>query len=253
MAKRKKKRLVKTVVFTITVCIIVTLIFNYGRDIYNNTSVHYTSFGINVPRKYSIHGIDVSRYQGRIKWSEVVVMTEKELRLGFVFIKATEGKNYLDPYFERNWKLSKKHLMVRGAYHYFHPAVDPIKQAEFFIRHVKISTGDMPPVIDIEETNGLTKQDIVQRLQTMVDVLEEHYGVKPILYTGAHFYKRYLSEQFHAYPLWIAHYKTAIPRVSREWQFWQHSETGRVNGIKGYVDFNVFDGDSTQFKNLLVP
>ena len=87
-----------------------------------------------------------------------------------------------------------------------------------------------------------------------LNTLEAHYKVKPIIYTYAHFYTNYLSEGFDEYPLWIAHYfEPQGPRINKQWQFWQHSERGRVNGIKANVDFNVFNGDSMEFKQLLLP
>ena len=78
--------------------------------------------------------------------------------------------------------------------------------------------------------------------------------MKPIIYTNAHFYERNLAGRFDEYPLWVAHYLVKDkPRINRKWHFWQHSETGRVNGINARVDFNVFNGDSTDFRELLLP
>ncbi|MEO7523261.1 MAG: GH25 family lysozyme, partial [Ferruginibacter sp.] len=78
--------------------------------------------------------------------------------------------------------------------------------------------------------------------------------VKPIIYTNADFYRSFLAGRFDNYPLWVAHYLVQNkPRIERNWYFWQHNETGRVNGINGFVDFNVFNGDSVFFKRILVP
>ena len=88
------------------------------------------------------------------------------------------------------------------------------------------------------------------RLAVMV---EAHYHVKPIIYTNASFYKNFLGQKFDEYPLWVAHYLVKDkPHIERNWIFWQHNETGQVNGIDAYVDFDVFNGDSTAFKNLLI-
>jgi lysozyme len=86
-----------------------------------------------------------------------------------------------------------------------------------------------------------------------LDVVENYYGVKPIIYTNVAFYSRNLGKEFNQYPLWAAHYlQYDTPRIDRSWDFWQHSEEGRVNGILSKVDFNVFNGDSIQFQNLLI-
>ena len=127
-------------------------------------------------------------------------------------------------------------------------------QAQNFIRSVKLESGDLPPVVDIEETYGVKKADIRKRLLEYLHTIERHYGVTPIIYTGADYYKSYLGEEFDNYPLWVAHYiQKNKPRITRPWQFWQYAETGRVNGIFTRVDFNVFSGDSIDFNLLLVP
>jgi lysozyme len=83
--------------------------------------------------------------------------------------------------------------------------------------------------------------------------VENHYKVKPIIYTNVDFYNRNIGSEFDDYPLWVAHYyQPDEPRIKRGWVFWQHSDEGRVNGILSKVDFNVFNGDSVEFRNLLV-
>jgi lysozyme len=84
-------------------------------------------------------------------------------------------------------------------------------------------------------------------------MVEQHYKVRPIIYTNIDFYENFLANQFDDYPLWIAHYLVKDkPRIKRKWTFWQYNEKGHVNGIDAYVDFNVFNGDSTEFRNMLI-
>lgn len=248
----KKKKLLPVVITTIITLSITAVVFFYARKWHEGMNVHYESFGITVPRKYVIHGIDVSRYQERIEWRGVKEMEDDGRRVGFAFIKATEGNRLVDKYFKRNWRHAAEHNIPRGAYHYFHPAIDAKQQANIFIQQVKLRKGDLPPVLDVEETNGLSQTQLVNAVKVWLDIVEENYGVRPIIYAGSHFYNRYLHEHFHEYPFWIAHYDTGRPRSKREWQFWQHTEKGNVDGIRGKVDFNVFYGDSLQFQSLLV-
>jgi lysozyme len=218
------------------------------------SSVRYREFGISIPVNYEIHGIDVSRYQQSISWKLVKEMKVKNIRLGFVFIKATEGSNLVDPYFKRNWNKAKEAGITRGAYHFFNPRKDGRTQAKSFINAVKIESGDLPPVLDIEKGWNVPKAKIQQEVKAWLDAVEAAYGVKPILYTYVTFYEKYLKGKFDDYPLWIAHYyQPGNPRIGRTWHFWQHSEEGRVNGITSKVDFNVFNGDSADFRELLVP
>jgi lysozyme len=213
----------------------------------------YPEFGIAIPESYTIHGIDVSKYQSTIAWDEVKAMQVKNIRLGFSFIKATEGIGNVDPRFRKNWKQARQSGMYRGAYHFFIASKDGRLQAEHFIRQVKLEPGDLPPVLDIEQVNGSTTAVIRREAKEWLDIVEQYYGVKPVIYTNVDFYNRYLGEAFDSYPLWVAHYyQRKAPRISRDWMFWQHSDEGRVNGIRSPVDFNVFNGDSTEFLTLLV-
>lgn len=216
--------------------------------------VTYKEFGIPIPISYGIHGIDVSRYQERISWDDVRGMEVDYIRLGFVFIKATEGSARTDPYFSRNWKQSKEAGMVRGAYHFFIATRDGVEQAKNFVHSVKLERGDLPPVLDVEKRLGVPPEKLRREVQRWCTYVEGYYGVKPILYTNADFYNVYLQGYLDDYPLWVAHYlQPHQPRITRDWAFWQHSESGSVNGIYGRVDFNVFNGDSVAFRSLLVP
>ena len=235
------------------VCFVTYLIFLW-RQSHEMEFVRYKEFGIPIPDQYVIHGIDVSRYQQLISWKAVKQMRVKNIQLGFAFIKATEGVGRVDPFFNRNWRKAKEAGVVRGAYHYFIPWKDGKLQAQQFISKVKLESADLPPVLDVEVLSGCSPQQLRTEIKKWLDVVEAYYGVKPIIYTYTDFYSRYLGSDFDEYPLWVAHYlQPHQPRINRRWAFWQHSEGGRVNGILSKVDFNVFSGDSAQFRSLLVP
>ena len=213
----------------------------------------YPEFGITIPESYSIHGIDVSKYQDMIAWEEVKAMKVKNIQLGFSFIKATEGIGNTDSRFGRNWKKAKENEITRGAYHFFIASKDGKMQAENFIDKVDLEPGDLPPVLDVEQLNGSTAAELKKEAKKWLEVVENYYHVKPIIYTNVDFYNRNLGSEFDQYLLWVAHYyQTEQPRINRSWLFWQHSQEGRVNGITSPVDFNVFNGDSLEFKNLLL-
>lgn len=217
------------------------------------TFVKYPGFGIEIPDNYAIHGIDVSRYQHRINWGLVAAMQSREVKIGFAFIKATEGRTLVDRHFERNWAKCRSVGMVRGAYHFYRANADAAAQARAFIKQVKLLPGDLPPVLDVESLYNEDPGTLQEGVALWLQLVEQHYGVRPIIYTNASFYNNYLRPRFDDYPLWVAHYKEKNrPRVQRDWLIWQHSETGRVDGINALVDFNVFNGDSLAFKQLLI-
>ena len=126
-------------------------------------------------------------------------------------------------------------------------------QAENFIKIVDLKPGDLPPVLDVEQTNGISKELIRKELKTWLDIVENNYHIRPIIYTNIDFYKQNMGDEFDDYPLWVAHYyQPRQPRIKRDWVFWQHNDNGRVNGILSPVDFNVYSGDSVAFRQLLI-
>lgn len=253
--KRKKKGGYKKGIIALLVMMVAGSLLFFGYDWWISRKarfVTYPEFGIAIPAKYSVHGIDVSKYQQVIAWDVVKAMQVKDIRISFAFIKATEGIGNTDKHFKRNWKKSRQAGITRGAYHFFLATKDGATQARNFIRQVDLEAGDLPPVVDIEQTYGVNNATLKRELKEWLGIVEVHYGVRPVIYTNIDFYKRQLGDEFDSYPLWIAHYlQPERPRIERDWSFWQHSETGRVNGILSRVDFNVFNGDSVSFSRLL--
>jgi lysozyme len=255
MRSRKKKRLARSVLLAVVAALLILAGYvGYQWWLYGRARfVRYPEFGISIPVEYSIHGIDVSKYQQMIAWDAVSSMQVKKIKLGFVFIKATEGIGNTDPQFKRNWKRSKDAGMVRGAYHFFLATKDGRMQAENFIKTVDLKTGDLPPVLDIEQTYGVSKDIIKNEVREWLNIVQANYNIKPIIYTNIDFYKQNLGSDFDDYPLWVAHYyQPRQPRIKRDWVFWQHNDNGRVNGVLSPVDFDVFSGDSVAFSQLLI-
>jgi lysozyme len=251
---RKKKRFPHSFFkFFFRLCLIIITLY-YAVQFFNSPpSIFYPGFQIDIPPGYEIHGIDVSKYQNNINWKEVKNMEEKGIKIGFVFIKATEGTSIVDAQFRRNWVEAEEQDIPKGAYHFFVSNRNARKQADNFIQIVNLKKGDMPPVLDVEKSHGVSVADMQKGVKIWLNAVENHYGVKPVIYTNIDFYQRYFANGFEDYPLWIAHYlQPDKPRIEKNWLFWQHSEKGRVNGIATPVDFNVFYGDSADFNNFLI-
>jgi len=198
---------------------------------------------------YSVHGIDVSAYQGHIDWPEVA-----RNRVRFAFIKACEGATLRDPRFARNWREARAAGVLCGAYHYFQPNRDGQTQADLFARTVPLAPGDLPPVLDVEAANFHDVAVMRREVARWLRLIEAHYGVRPILYSNHSFYQRHLAGRFDDYPLWLAHYEVERPALARsKWIIWQHSDESYVPGIRGVVDFNVFQGNFEALQALRIP
>jgi lysozyme len=213
------------------------------------------AFAFELPEAYDVHGIDISKHQKSIDWKQVSQSEWKGKKLSFVFIKASEGSTRPDELFSRNWEEAKKQHLLRGAYHFYRPAKDADEQFRLFSSIVKLEKGDLPPVVDIEVTNRRSKKSIQAGLARFMKKLEDKYHARPIIYTSQSYYNRYLADKFSEYPVWVAWYKEedSLKAVMKTpWHFWQHSDQGFVNGIKGKVDFNVFSGDLEELKKMCI-
>ncbi|RKS13386.1 glycoside hydrolase family 25 protein [Flavobacterium sp. 120] len=197
-------------------------------------------------------GLDVSEYQGKIRWTYVDTL-EQKYPLHFVFIRATVGKDRKDRQFNKNWLGAKENKMIRGAYHYYRPNENSMEQAELFIKTVTLQKGDLPPVLDIEKLpKNQSIENLKLGLKRWLNAVESHYGVKPIIYTGERYYDDFLKEEFSDYLFWIANYNFYREEIAEDWLFWQFTEKASVPGIKGNVDINIYNGDLQQLRYITV-
>lgn len=197
---------------------------------------------------FEVHGIDVSHYQKDINWQKVASQN-----IHFAFVKATEGMTHQDTLFCQNWDGMKANGLRRGAYHFFRPTVDPIAQAQNFIDKAELEHGDLPPVLDVEVMDGVDSDILQKNVAIWLDIVENHFKVKPIIYTNQKFFNRHLADEFRNYPIWIARYNKFFEPMLRSghgWQFWQYGNRGSLSGIHGNVDLNVFYGSSADLADL---
>lgn len=223
----------------------------YFKMISNGKYTINKNFRIYIPSKYNVHGIDVSVHQGLIDWPKVSKMIVGSDSISFSFIKASEGRTMKDKYFDYNWFEAKDNNLIRGAYHFYLPGLDPKEQARNFTHIVQLSKGDLPPVLDIEKRGSQSYKNFTRDLLIWLKIIEETYGVKPIIYTNLRFYEEHFNnEKFSGYLFWIAHYYVQDLNTECKWQFWQHNDRGRVDGINTLVDFNAYNKSLNDLKDL---
>lgn len=206
------------------------------------------------PSGYEIRGIDISHYQGDIDWEKLKTAKIEDCPLRFIMIKATEGSSKLDKNFVSNFRNAREYGFVRGAYHFWSNKSSARSQAQFFLKHVHLSDGDLPPVLDVEHKPAdMPVDDFRREILTWLHVVEDKYHVKPIIYTYYKFKIKYLDTPvFDDYPYWIAHYYVDKIEYGGTWKFWQHTDAGKLPGIKGYVDFNLYNGSDYDLRRLCI-
>jgi lysozyme len=200
-----------------------------------------------------VEGIDVSYYQGTVNWTDV-----KQAGKLFAIVRVSDGLNYPDTQFERNWRSTKAAGIIRGTYQFFRPGQDPTRQADLLLSRIEAAgglvPGDLPPVLDIEVTDGQSSATVVQRAKTWLQRVERAIGRKPLVYTAA-FMSSVIGSNLSAYPLWVANWGVTCPLMPTgwtDWKFWQKSSTGRVSGISGNVDLDVFNGSLAELRAFAI-
>lgn len=208
----------------------------------------------NYPEGYELHGIDISHHQGDINWDMLRTARVNDCPLRFCVVKATEGHSYLDPDFVQNFYQAREHGLVRGAYHFWNASSTARQQAYFYLSQVELEYGDLPPVLDVEQKAASQTVETFQReVLTWLHIVEDRYHKRPIIYTNYKFKLQNLNASvFDAYPFWIAHYYVDNVAYNGNWKFWQHTDNGRLPGIVGPVDLNIYNGSGYDLQRLTI-
>jgi GH25 family lysozyme M1 (1,4-beta-N-acetylmuramidase) len=199
-------------------------------------------------------GIDVSHYQGSINWAAV-----RNAGKRFGFVKASEGTTYQDPFFRTNWQNMGYNRVVRGAYHFGHPELDPYAQVDNFVSVAHPKTGDLQLTLDLEITGGKSPREIFHWTRAFISYLHARTGRPGIIYTGFYFWRDSVGNPPYNLncPLWLAAYvpnpNSYVPSAWSTWSFWQYSDTGHVPGISGNVDLDYWNGGLPNLRNLCLP
>jgi len=196
---------------------------------------------IHIPDGFNSFGIDVSHHQGTIDWKKIFQNRQLDTLLNFVYCKATEGTTFIDEEWVKN-RESLNELGIRnGAYHFFNPNTDPIKQAEHFISIWKPRDIDLPPMLDVEiENNENNDATLKKSMYKWLMYVEKKTGHHPIIYTQDNFFIKKFKNEFLNYNFWIASYtKKPMLLNYKRIVHWQYSKSGEVPGISEKVDLNV--------------
>lgn len=203
----------------------------------------------NATDNYPIYGIDVSKHTDRIDWAKV-----KAQDIRFAYLKATEGATYLDPKFKEFYQGAKDNGVLVSAYHFFRFEKSGAEQADNFIRNVDISNLDLIPVLDVEEAVGYNRTKnvapVVREIRTFLEIIEEKYGIKMILYSNEQGYNKYIRDYFPNHEIWICALKQQ-PSIEKGWLFWQYSHTTKLDGVRYPVDMNIYYGNYEAWDNYV--
>lgn len=187
-----------------------------------------------------VHGIDLSHYQGQVFWETVGENT----KMAYVYLKATEGGDRIDSYFERNIDLAHRYGLKVGSYHFYRPKTPQEVQLHNFMAQCLPGEQDLIPMVDVETTANLPVEEFCDSLQKFLHLMEGAYRQKPLVYTYRNFYNKHLVGKLDDYQLMIAMYTDEEPELAdgRDYTLWQYTAKGRIVGINGYVDKSRFMG-----------
>lgn len=188
-----------------------------------------------------VHGIDLSHYQGQVFWEHV----GQNMKMAYVYLKATEGGDRIDDRYERNIQLAHRYGIKVGSYHFFRPKSPAAEQLRNFRMQCRPAEQDLIPMIDIETTGGLSSSEFCDSLIKFLGMVEKEYRQPPLLYTFRNFYNWHLQGKVNDYKLMIAMYQPEEPVLEdrRDITMWQYTSKGRLKGISGYVDKSRFMGN----------
>jgi len=212
---------------------------------------HYVlPHSVNVDRyRYPIAGIDVSRHNGEIDFSQV-----RDDDYQFVFMKASEGKTYKDDAFNLNYERAREAGLKVGAYHFFRKNRTGTEQADNFLEALRGKTMDLPLVIDLEDDwgNGATisRETALKRVMEMINILTDK-GYQVMIYTNFDGYQKYYKDMLGDHDLWLCSFTSPDLLPTMPHRFQQFSHEGKVNGVDGKVDLNVFRGSKREWSSYL--
>jgi lysozyme len=193
----------------------------------------------------NVWGIDVSHHQNDINWQ---LLAEK--RPDFMFIKASEGTTLQDSKYNENYTQARKLGIHVGSYHFFSYKATGKEQAKNFLSVAQQKDSDLLPVLDAEFIRRMPKKEKVTiELANFINTIYEKLGHYPIVYCDYRYYNLYLKEKLSdKCKLWIVNYKE---KPSGDWAFWQMTNRLKLDGIRGCVDFNMFNGPISNLKDML--
>lgn len=185
-------------------------------------------------------GIDISEFQGEIDFEEV-----RRSGIEAVYIRVGAGE-YTDEYFAENYERAKAAGLKIGFYHYVtaRSVEEGRRQARFFASLAAGREPDMRLAMDFEYFGSLSVSQINAISEAYLDELTALTWREAVIYSdlsnARNIFSRALAEK---YPLWAAQYGADEPSANGKWREWvgfQYTDEGRVGGIYGNVDRNIF-------------
>jgi lysozyme len=186
------------------------------------------------------YGVDVSNHQGEIDWARVAGDD-----IEFAYVKATEGGDFVDEWFQRNWGGAAAVGLDRGAYHFFTLCRPGAEQAENFLSTLPSDPDALPPAVDLELAGNCSERPdrawIERELGAFLEQVENATGQTVVLYVGDDFEGRYHIRDELDRPVW--HRRLLIRPNVAGWWIWQVQGNASVDGIDGGTDLNVMRRD----------
>lgn len=223
-----KTKLIITIViiFTLPIYILITPVYGFGPS---NDKIY--------------EGIDVSGWQGNIDYEQV-----RNSGIEIVYMKSSEGSNFIDPYFNQNYTNAKANGLKVGFYHYVDARTveEAVNEATFFVSVISGKSPDCKLAIDFESFGSLNVAEINEIALTFINTVERLSGKEVVIYSDTSNARNIFNEELIKYPLWVAQYEVEEPTPNGKWDSWvgwQYTDTGEITGISTFVDRDKFTQD----------
>jgi lysozyme len=202
------------------------------------------------PPTVRLAGVDVSSHNHPIPWGAAA-----DSGVRFVIARATEGASRVDERYASVKEQARAAGLAFTAFHFARPDPtrdDALREADAFLEAAGLGPGDLVPVLDLEEAGRLGVRALQAWATIWLDVVGATLGVRPLIYTNANFWRVHMGDTTAfaeaGYRLYIASWGAASPVVpaanwgGRGWALWQTSSCGKVRGIPGCLDTDLYNG-----------
>lgn len=193
--------------------------------------------------RFPVKGIDISAHNGDVDFDSLIADTVQ-----FVIIKATEGIDFCDANFNRNYHKAAGAGLKVGAYHFFRFNSSGLLQTDHFLSTIEGRDFDLPLILDVEKAGNPASYDIgyVRRELAAAAARIREAGYPVMIYTNKKGWEDFIKGNLEHEDVWLC---SLSGEPLRPYRLWQHSHKGKVRSVRGAVDLDTYNGPEEDFRS----